>query len=91
MALPLELTSPTLNHTQPQGKEPLPAVGAFVRTGKQVNGNEFGEVCGQLLEGALAVRRPRAASRARKAGKSGVFIGTVILLCHLTRQLEWRP
>ena len=64
-----------------QGEPPLAAVGAFVGAGQEVAGNEVGEVPGQLLEGALAkgaaVRWPRAARRARKAGKIGVVIGAV--------------
>lgn len=54
-----------------QGEEPLPAVGAFVRTGKQVNGNEFGEVCGQLLEGALAEVAGGAAAQGGEPGAEG--------------------
>lgn len=71
---------------QAQGKEPLPAVGAFVRTGKQVNGNELGKVCGQLLEGALAQRAggalPQSGEAGAEGGKEGCVHGTVILLAN---------
>ena len=59
---------------QAQGKEPLPDVEAFVHTGKQVNGNELGKVCGQLLEGALAQRAGGALPQGGEAGKKGVFM-----------------
>ena len=70
----------------------MPAVWAFVRAGQQVNGNEVGEVPGQLLEGDLAQRRGGAAAQGGEAGAEGGEergrIGTVILLCYLTRQLN---
>lgn len=54
-----------------QGEEPLPAVGTFVRAGKQGNGNESGEVRGQLLEGALPEGGGGTAAQGGEAGAEG--------------------
>jgi len=53
---------------QPQGEEPLAAVGTFVGTGKEVGGNDPGQMSGQLLEGALAQLACGAPAQGGKAG-----------------------
>lgn len=56
---------------QAHGEEPFPAVGAFVGAGKQVDGDEVGEVAAQLLEGGLAEAGDGAPAQGGKPGAEG--------------------
>jgi hypothetical protein len=56
---------------QAQGEGPLAAVGAFVGAGKQVDGDEVGQVPGQLLEGGLAEVGGATAAQGGEPGAEG--------------------
>jgi len=57
--------------SQAQGIDSLAAVGSLVGAGEQWDGDEIGQVFGQLLQGVLAELACRAASAGGEAGAEG--------------------